>query len=183
MLTKIKIFEILKRNWIFFENVDRSPDFWNFERKSKFFRKCCPKWRFSKFWTEIEIFSKMFIEVEIFEILNQNPNYFRICWPKSRFSKFWTEIDFFFVKSRPESRSSKFWNEIDFFFRKPWQESSFRNFEPNSNFPEMLTETEIFKMFNRNRFFFENVDRIRDLRNFELKLKFFRKCWLKSRFS
>ena len=157
MLMEIEIFEILSRNRNFFENIDWSRDFPNFEPKSKFFRKCWSKSRFSKFLTEIDFFfeivdryrgflnleqkSKMSTEIEVLEILNRNRNFFenvdrnRDFQPKS----------IFFRKSWPESISSKF--------------------------------------FKGNRNFFENVDENRNNRNFDSKLKFFRKGRPKSRFS
>ena len=162
MLTGIEIFVILKRNWIFFENVDRSPDFWNFERKSNFFRKCWPKWRFSKFLIEIGFFfSKRLTRIN--------------------FSKFWTEI--VFLKMLTKTEISKFWTEIEFFSKMLTEMEIIEILDRNWYFSNMLTEDEIFQIFNRNRNFFENVDRNRffenvdgngDYRNFGPKLIFFK---------
>ena len=163
MLSEIKIVQILNRNRFFF-------------------RKYWPKSRFSKFWTQIEIFfgnvdrnldfrnfeifhilnemeifSNMFIENLIFEILKRNRFFFE------NVDRYFEPKMFFFSKRFTGIEFSKFWTEIDF-FRKCWPKPKFPNLQPKSNF-------------------FVNVDRNRDFRNFEPKSEIFRKCWRKWRFS
>ena len=132
---KLSFFEILNRiRFIFFFNFKRNRKFRNFEPKSIFFlkcwqksrfwklkirnriflRKCWPKSKFLQFWNEIEIYPKMFTEIEIFEILNEM-KFVRKCWQKSRFSNFLTEIEFYFRKCWPKSRFSKFGAKSNFF--------------------------------------------------------------------
>ena len=247
ILTEIKIFEIFYPNWIFFrnlvwnrdfqnfelnficfQNVDRNQNFRYFEPKSKFFRKCWPKMRFFKYWTEIIFFFENIDRNQDFRILNRNRIFFSKnvrnrdprnyepkskslwnCWQKRDFRNFQPKLKFF-RKCWPELRCSQFWLESDFYFRKYWSKPRFSKFWTVFEiFPKLLTEIEIFKIsnwngiflekvdrnrlffrkcrnfeiYNWNQFFFENIDRNRDFRNFEPKWKFFRKCWLKWRFS
>ena len=93
ILTENEIFEILKQSRIFVESIDRNRDFRNFEPTSQLFLICWPKSSFLKFWAEIEFFSKILTESEVFQILNWNRILFRKCWSKSIFSKFLTEIE------------------------------------------------------------------------------------------
>ena len=126
----------------FFATVDHNRDFQNFEPKLEmlieidFFSQMRD---FRNFETKSKFLSKILIEIEIFEILNQNGKLFRKCWLKSTFPKFWTQIDFF------SKMLTEIWTEIDF-FRKCWPKSRFLKFWAESDFffPKMLTEVEIF---------------------------------------
>ena len=146
------------------------PEFRNLQLKSIFFRKYWPKSRFSKFWTKMEIFSKMLIEMKIFQILNPNRAFFENVdgnlnrnrsrdfqnfEPKSKlFSHMLTEIEIFEILNRNRN-----------IFKKCW---------PKWSLPKFWTEIGIC---------LENIDRNQDFRNFLPKLNFFPKCSLKSRFS
>ena len=170
-LTEIEIFKIVNRNPNCFQNVER---YRNFEPKSKYFRKLLPKSWFSnlfyrnssffskmlteieilKFWTEIEILSKMFNEIGIFKMLNRNWFFFRKRGPKRGYWKIWTQIEIL----------SKMLTVIVIF----------QIFYRNRNFFENVGRNRDFRIFNRYRiFFFENVDQIRDFRNFEANSKYF----------
>ena len=59
MLTEIEILKILNRNRNIFKNVDRNRDFQNLNRNRNISVKFWPQSRFSKFFTQIEFFSKM----------------------------------------------------------------------------------------------------------------------------
>ena len=175
MLIENESFEILRRDWIFFESVDQNRDFRNFDPKLKLFWKYWPKPRYPKFWTDIEFFSKILTEIEVFEILHRNRNLFENvdrsrdflnfepkfisyahllciyifypkCWPKSRFSIFWSEIETF-----SKMLIFKILNRNRFFFRKYWPKSRYSKFWSK---------------------FFVNVDWNRDHRNFEPKIEF-----------
>ena len=133
MLTEVQIFEFLKGNRIFFENVDRNGDYRNFGPKLIFFQICWPKTRFSKFWTEIAIFSKMLIEIEIFQIFNRNRFFF---------SKMLTGIEIFEILKR----NWIFFENVDrspgfeilkgnrFFVENVDRNGDYRNFEPKSKY-------------------------------------------------
>ena len=159
MLIENESFEILRRNWNFFESVDRNRDFRNFDPKLKLFWKYWPKPRCSKFWTDIEFFSKILTEIEVFEILHRNRNFFENVDRSRDFLNFEPKfisyahllcIYIFYPKCWPKSIFSIFWTEIE-------------------TFSKML----IFKILNRNRIFFENIKRNRDIRNFDPKSKFY----------
>ena len=179
MLSKIEVFEILNPSRYFFENVDRNQDFRNFQLKSKFFLKCCPKSRFSKLKNEIEFISKMLTEIEIFAIFNQNWNLSVNIYRNRDFRNFESKWNFFanvdrnrdfwnfqaksifFRKCWPNSRSSKFLTKIEI-FSKMWPKSRFSTFGTEiETFWKMLTEIENVEILNRNRFFL-NVDWNRD---------------------
>ena len=122
MLIEVEIFEILNRNPFFFSNMLTEIEIFEIlNRNRNIFKKCWPKWRFPKFWTEIGISLENIDRNQDFRNFLPKLNFFPKWSLKSRFSKFWTEI-YLFSKRWPES---KFWTEIEIFSK-------------------MLTENEIF---------------------------------------
>ena len=130
MLTKIKIFEILDRNLIIFENVKRNRDLRNFAAKPNPFSKMLNEVEIFlilnrnriffenvdlteienfQIWNEIEIFLFMLTEIEIFELLNWNRNFVENVDRNQDFPNFEPKSKFF-RKYWPKSRFSKFLN-------------------------------------------------------------------------
>ena len=202
MSTEIEIFEILSQIEFLFENVDRSRDFWNFEPKSFFFsnmlteieifeilnrnrnifKKCWPKWRFPKFWTEIGISLENIDRNQDFEIFNPNWIFFRnLVWNRD-FQNF--ELKFICFQNVDRNQNFRNFEPKSKFFRKCWPKMRFFKYWTEIKFfSKILNEIKNFEILNRNRiFFFENVVRNRDHRNFEPKSKSLWKCWQKRDF-
>ena len=157
MLTEIEIFAIKKRNRILF------------------FRKCWPKSRFSKFWTEIDFFSEMLTEIDILKFRKRNrhfsenfdwnrdfqtvqlkSNFFFKCWPKSRFSKLWNLVEIF----SEMLRFSKFWTKSGFFSKNVDRNRDFGNFEPKSDFFQNVDQSRFWKFWTLVEIFSKRLTEI-----------------------
>ena len=150
----------MKRNRIFFRNVDRNRNFQNFGLKSKLFSEMLPEMEICEILNRNRIFFENVdrnrdfrnwkYEIEFFcENVDRNRNFYnfetkskfiRKCLPKSRFSKFWTKWNLF--EDVDQNRDFRFFlTEIEFYFRKCWPKSRFSKFGAKSNFfSKMLTE-------------------------------------------
>ena len=168
---------------------------WNFRKvwtKSRYFENLPHDWDFHRYLPKIAIFvnfgqipdtSKIFTSIKIFH---------QKVWPKSRLTDIWTKIEIFRIKSRFTKDFEIFTNFVQnrFFFSKILSQTViFKNFDRNRGILKGVTKSGTFKHFDQNRYFsiiltkiqiFHEFHQNRDEAKILTKVGIFRKFCLKS---
>ena len=173
--------------------------------KIEIFTKIWPKPNLSKILLNRHFskFSKILIKIEIIRTFDQNRNFWKFSNKskilnnfdeKQIFSKIWTKFKFFenltkIAIFRYFRINRKFWPKSKCDQNRNFSIDPNRNFRRNANFSKILTQIEIFRKFDRNRYFskfsrnsskilskleiFRKFDKNGDLAKIWLKWQFF----------